>query len=130
MPYALLNPDGSIKHLVPKPSPMMQIAPGERLVKYNPPRTDEELEVAAPVLPVDPALQEVQFQLVRRPVELAWRAIRSRRDQRLRDSDFSQIGDVPLTLAQRQAWRDYRQALRDITTQPDPHNIVWPAPPA
>jgi len=38
-----------------------------------------------------------------------------------------------LTPAQKQAKIDalivYRQALRDITTQPDPANIVWPTPP-
>lgn len=26
-------------------------------------------------------------------------------------------------------WCDYRQALRDITNQPDPFNIVWPTKP-
>ena len=28
-----------------------------------------------------------------------------------------------------QPWLDYRQALRDITKQPDPMNIDWPTPP-
>lgn len=27
-------------------------------------------------------------------------------------------------------WSTYRQALRDIDTQPDPFNITWPVPPA
>lgn len=26
-------------------------------------------------------------------------------------------------------FRAYRQALRDVTTQPDPHNVTWPAAP-
>ena len=28
------------------------------------------------------------------------------------------------------AWKTYRQALRDMTSQSDPQNAVWPEPPA
>lgn len=58
----------------------------------------------------------------------AWSAVRSRRDQLLQGSDWTQLPDVPL--ATKEAWAAYRQALRDITEQPDPFNIVWPEPPA
>jgi hypothetical protein len=30
----------------------------------------------------------------------------------------------------KEVWAAYRQALRDVTLQPDPFNIVWPTPPA
>lgn len=54
--------------------------------------------------------------------------IKSRRLSLLFQSDWTQLPDVPL--AARDAWASYRQALRDITTQPGfPLNIVWPTPP-
>ena len=56
-----------------------------------------------------------------------WSAIRSDRNQRLADSDWTQLPDAALTNVQTAAWASYRQALRDITEQTDPFNIVWPA---
>lgn len=60
----------------------------------------------------------------------AWTQVRVERDARLRASDWTQLSDIPLTATQITQWRTYRQALRDVTTQPDPLNIVWPTPPA
>jgi hypothetical protein len=56
-----------------------------------------------------------------------WVSVRSERDRRLQASDWTQLPDVPL--ATKDAWAAYRQALRDITEQPDPFNITWPAVP-
>lgn len=50
------------------------------------------------------------------------------RKQKLMDSDWTQLPDVPL--ATKDAWAAYRQALRDITEQPGyPLDITWPNPP-
>jgi hypothetical protein len=39
-------------------------------------------------------------------------------------------GETQLTTAQIDAWKVYRQALRDITDQPDyPRTIIWPTLP-
>lgn len=41
-----------------------------------------------------------------------------------------QVADEGLVIAEyvnKVAWATYRQALRDITLQADPLNIVWPA---
>jgi len=59
----------------------------------------------------------------------AWDRVRAIRTQKLADSDWTQLPDAPLTDDQKTTWRTYRQALRDITTQPDPTNIAWPAEP-
>lgn len=56
-----------------------------------------------------------------------WPKVRTERDRRLQASDWTQLPDVPL--ATKEAWATYRQALRDITEQPDPFNITWPAVP-
>lgn len=66
--------------------------------------------------------------------EVAWQraaaATRQERDQRLRDSDWTQLLDVPAESGVRAAWAAYRQALRDITQQAEfPLNIVWPERP-
>lgn len=59
-----------------------------------------------------------------------WRFVRAERDRRLAACDWivarsSERGEpVPLD------WTVYRQALRDITDQPDPLAIRWPEPPA
>lgn len=56
-----------------------------------------------------------------------WPIVRDKRNQLLQASDWTQLPDVPL--ATKEAWAAYRQALRDVTDQPDPFNIVWPTPP-
>lgn len=55
---------------------------------------------------------------------------RIERDARLAACDWTQLADAPLTSAQKTAWKTYRQALRDVTTQADfPASIVWPVAP-
>lgn len=55
--------------------------------------------------------------------------IRATRMQLLRESDWTQLPDVPLVT--KELWVAYRQELRDITAQPGfPRDIIWPVPPA
>ena len=61
--------------------------------------------------------------------ENAWGNIRSRRNIELVESDWTQLSDTPFTTEEKEEWRLYRQALRDITLQPDPFNIIWPVKP-
>ena len=57
-----------------------------------------------------------------RDVEQA-KAVRQSRDQKLKDSDWTQIAD---STADKAAWATHRQALRDITAQAGfPWNITW-----
>lgn len=56
--------------------------------------------------------------------------IKAIRNQKLADSDWTQIPNGPLTEQQQQGWAEYRQALRDITTQEGyPFNVIWPTKP-
>ena len=55
-----------------------------------------------------------------------WIDIRMQRDFLLKETDWRASSD--LTLAD--AWKTYRQALRDIPTQSDPFNITWPTEPS
>lgn len=60
-----------------------------------------------------------------------WVLIRQKRDRLLGESDWTQIPDVPLGEKQREAWRQYRQALRDIPQRfKQADEVVWPLPPS
>lgn len=59
-------------------------------------------------------------------------AVRERRDALLAESDIAVLADrwAGYSKAERQAWTDYRAALRDLQTlAADPFNVVWPAAP-
>lgn len=63
--------------------------------------------------------------------EFEWAAIRTRRDQLLRATDFTQLPDFPATDEQRAEVAAYRKALRDIPEQgEEPSKVVWPVLPA
>lgn len=54
-------------------------------------------------------------------------SIRRQRNQLLTECDWTIITDSPVD---KQAWTTYRQALRDLPTQPGfPHTITWPQKP-
>jgi hypothetical protein len=54
-----------------------------------------------------------------------WEEVRTIRNQSLKDSDWTQLSDSPLTVEKKMEWAAYRQALRDVTLQEDPFNITW-----
>ena len=67
--------------------------------------------------------------LVETPTETA-DTIRIKRQPLLRQSDWTQGSDAPLTAEQKAAWATYRQALRDVTAQAGfPLNVIWPTKP-
>lgn len=54
-------------------------------------------------------------------------SMRSERNRRLSESDWTQVEDSPVDKA---AWATYRQALRDIPAQAGfPWEVTWPAKP-
>jgi hypothetical protein len=56
--------------------------------------------------------------------------IRQRRNAGLQQSDWTQVNDVNLTTVEIDAWKAYRQALRDLPAQEGfPSNVIWPLPP-
>jgi len=59
--------------------------------------------------------------------------LRSRRNQLLASSDWTQVADVALTVEDDIKWRDYRQALRNLPaglrTADDVTNVDWPTAP-
>ena len=74
---------------------------------------------------VTAAAQEAAYR--QRIDDEAAKRVRDDRNKRLGDTDWTQLIDAPLDAT---PWATYRQALRDITTQPGfPHNVNWPEEP-
>ena len=59
------------------------------------------------------------------------------RDLELKDCDWTQMPDSPLTDAKKKKWETYRQALRDLPATASPKiseaghliNVTWPTKP-
>ena len=52
------------------------------------------------------------------------KSVRTTRDEKLKDSDWTQISD---STADKATWATYRQALRDVPTQSGfPWEVIWP----
>jgi hypothetical protein len=62
-------------------------------------------------------------------IEEKWVEVRIMRDTLLAQSDWTQFQDSPLSGTTLVEWQTYRQSLRDITSQPNPYNLSWPAKP-
>lgn len=54
---------------------------------------------------------------------------RDYRNWLLISSDWTQLPDAPFTDAQKYAWADYRQQLRDLPTNPNWPTADFPNPP-
>lgn len=71
------------------------------------------------------AEQEAQYKALKDSEQAG--SIRTTRNQKLKDTDWTQVADAPVDKA---PWSTYRQSLRDITTQSGfPWTVQWPAEP-
>ena len=53
--------------------------------------------------------------------------VRTKRDRLLNETDWTQMADTALSEDKKEAYRIYRQALRDVPEQPGfPYDIIWP----
>ena len=60
-------------------------------------------------------------------IENQWFIIREIRNQLLTECDWTQLAGIPSDT--KSIWSEYRQSLRDITSQTNPFNITWPVKP-
>jgi hypothetical protein len=92
------------------------------------------LEEDPPVFDVDAQrwsqvwrVREMTTEEVTQRFDSAASAVREQRNDKLKDSDWTQITDAT---ADKTAWAVYRQALRDVTAQAGfPWTIIWPDAP-
>jgi hypothetical protein len=62
----------------------------------------------------------------------ALKVLRIKRDLLLRESDWTQLPDVPLSAEVKKGWETYRQALRDLPQslgEKKLHEVTWPQKP-
>ena len=64
--------------------------------------------------------------------DTALKSIRTKREILLSKTDWTVSADAPFTTAEKNAWKAYRQELRDLpdTFANNPADVVWPIPPA
>lgn len=81
-----------------------------------------------------PSLQHVYQRgegwVLQQSVADAWQAVRRQRDDLLAATDWRVVRATEIGQPLPVAWQSYRKALRDITQQADPLQIVWPVSPA
>ena len=66
-----------------------------------------------------------------RTTEEKWADVRNDRNDRLRRCDYVLLADAPSSVTSKlDAWKTYRQALRDVPSQSDPDKITWPSEPS
>jgi len=62
--------------------------------------------------------------------EEKWQIIKNIRNKMLSSSDWTQMPDAALTLTEKSAWQNYRQALRDMPQDfANPDDAIFPEQP-
>lgn len=148
--YVLLNDDGTINRYPYTLTDLKRANPGTSFAKTISDETAAAFN-CYPVAPIDPPPADYTVNLERTAIksgdywfeewietpatseQIAERTtakasdVRTERNQRLADCDWTQLPDAPVDAA---AWASYRQELRDVTDQTGfPWNIVWPKEP-
>jgi hypothetical protein len=62
-------------------------------------------------------------------IDEKWGEVRETRNLLLYQSDWTQFQDSPITGSKLIEWQTYRQQLREISSQPNPFNLIWPTRP-
>ena len=70
----------------------------------------------------DASQSEIDYRL-----ENQWFIVRETRNELLAECDWTQLSDV--STETKSIWSEYRQSLRDITSQTNPFSITWPVKP-
>lgn len=120
MNYAVIDADGAIKRVgvCSARDFSLQGKEGQTVI-----------EVAGGISGVTHRYIDGEFIEVEQPTENLARQMRNQRGHLLKASDWTQMADSPLSDGGKQAYRDYRQALRNITNHANWPNLTdqdWP----
>ena len=66
---------------------------------------------------------------VQAKLDAQWTSVRAQQRQKLYESDWT-CSVTDYEVPNKSEWVQYRAQLRDVTTQSDPFNIVWPQRPS
>ena len=114
------------------PNALWKVADGGKGYQYDSYIWDASNSIPKP----SQAILDSKWEELKRTTHL-WTVFLDQRSQRLKDSDYLAMPDYPHTNEQtRQAWIDYRQALRDLPDTAEPYYdsngevaIAWPTKP-
>jgi hypothetical protein len=130
--YSIVNANNELIFSNVTINPNYPVKEGQRLVKDIPPEYNTETEylVRDDIVPTDSDRVLYTIHPIVYPEEYYNMSALSKRNGDLRESDWTQLPDVALTETQVNSWREYRQKLRDLPTQPGfPKNVTWPTKP-
>lgn len=95
----------------------------EKLIESTPEFRDEQYFQKWEIVPLTD--EEKQTVLTKKKEEL-----REQRNNLLKDTDWTQMRDTPLTEEKISLYASYRQSLRDVPQQPTfPYSVSWPQKP-
>lgn len=102
------------------------VPPGAEVVYESAPEEAKEM-------PPNPGdmwnLETGEWEALPVTIEESWAKVKYQRDKLLKESDWVTLRSQETGKPVPDTWKDYRQALRDITEQTDPLNIIWPVKP-
>ena len=123
--FAVYDANGAFLRQGVARDPAAQAAPGERVFR-NVEAPKAMWVVDGDLRPLPKAIRDV------RAAQETWQRIRARRAGlfRAQIDSLNPLRWEAMTEGQKQAWRAYRQALRDIPQVfTDPEDVIWPVPP-
>jgi hypothetical protein len=130
--YTVIDNTGNIVFSQITQDPEYPVEEGQRLVADQIPDYDSTGKTIVRITPVPDGQDYIEYQIVDivYDTEEAIANLLRTRNGMLEVCDWTQLPDVPLTPTQVDAWKVYRQALRDVTDQTGyPSNIIWPTQP-
>ena len=87
-----------------------------------------------------PTEDEINAKIVELNAQEPFRLLREERNKRLAETDWTQLKDIDLDIIRERDWKNYRQALRDLTTSSIPKldeygdldmsSVTWPDKPS
>ena len=80
--------------------------------------------------PIQLRWEDYQAFLITNTSSDAIKATKAKRDQLLKDSDWVLAYDNAMSLANLDAWIEYRQTLRDLMGRANPNSVVFPEKPS
>tara|TARA_B100000242_G_scaffold141997_1_gene100998 strand:+ start:2875 stop:3222 length:348 start_codon:yes stop_codon:yes gene_type:complete len=104
----------AIEALIPNEIFIISVIDGKEVVKYENPN-------------IAPTEEQIQAKLAELEAAEPLRLLRLERDQLLSQSDWRDLPSYPGS--NQEAWRTYRQQLRDLPSTTDPSNPTWPTAP-
>jgi len=91
------------------------------------PTIDHSLQVIEPSVGSEVDGKWKAFNVRSKTNDEKWVMLRGKRNELLKDSDFTQLGDSPSNAV---TWQVYRKLLRDLPTNyPNADDVIWPTPP-